>query len=198
MKLAQAEKKNEVLSEQVSEAEQQAADAKKSEEKALRRASVLETDSGFQRQKIEQLEAQVSEQADQIKELEARPVEVAVPEPSHEVQNLQDAMRRINAEQEAYNAKVENEHFKQVQEIHAKHRAETDALRAEYEAKLAAAQTAPTETPAPDSKEVFKAYLANAIDAAKRMTAFLTAHPSEPCREQAEKFFQTILQEVQA
>lgn len=148
------------------------------------------------RKKIKALETQVSEQADQIKELEARPVEVAVPEPSHEVQNMQDAMRRINAEQEAYNAKVENEHFKQVQEIHAKHRAETDALRAEYEAKLAAAQTAPTEIPAPDSKEVFKAYLANAIDAAKRMTAFLTAHPSEPCRAQAEKFFQTILQEV--
>ena len=197
MKLAQAEKKNEVLSEQVSEAEQQAADAKKSEEKALRRASVLETDSGFQRQKIEQLEAQVSEQADQIKELEARPVEVAVPEPSHEVQNMQDAMRRINAEQEAYNAKVENEHFKQVQEIHAKHRAETDALRAEYEAKLAAAQTAPTETPAPDSKEVFKAYLANTIDATNRMMAFLADHPNDTCKSQAELFFTTVLKEVQ-
>lgn len=196
MKLAQAEKKNEVLSEQVSEAEQQAAAAKKGEEKALHRASVLETDSSFQRQKIEQLETQVSEQADQIKELESRPVEVAVPEPSHEVQNLQDAMRRINAEQEAYNAKVENEHFKQVQEIHAQHRAETDALRAEYEEKLAAAQAAPTESPAPDSKEIFKAYLANAIDAAKRMTAFLAAHPNEACRKQAEKFFQTMIGEV--
>lgn len=198
MKLAQAEKKNEVLSEQVSEAEQQAAAAKKGEEKALHRASVLETDSGFQRQKIEQLEAQVSEQADQIKELESRPVEVAVPEPSHEVQNLQDAMRRINAEQEAYNAKVENEHFKQVQQIHAQHRAETDALRAEYEAKLTAAQAAPTETPAPDSKEIFKAYLANAIDATKRMMAFLADHPNDACRAQAERFFSTAMKEVQA
>lgn len=198
MKLAQAEKKNEVLSEQVSEAEQQAAAAKKGEEKALHRASVLETDSGFQRQKIEQLEAQVSEQADQIKELEARPVEVAVPEPSHEVQNLQDAMRRINAEQEAYNAKVENEHFKQVQQIHAQHRAETDALRAEYEEKLAAAQAAPTEAPEPDSKEIFKAYLANAIDAAKRMMAFLAEHPNDACRAQAERFFSTAIKEVQA
>lgn len=149
------------------------------------------------RKKIKALETQVSEQADQIKELEARPVEVAVPEPSHEVQNMQDAMRRINAEQEAYNAKVENEHFKQVQEIHAKHRAETDALRAEYEAKLAAAQTAPTETPAPDSKEVFKAYLANAIDATKRMMAFLADHPNDTCKSQAERFFTTVLKEVQ-
>lgn len=149
------------------------------------------------RKKIKALETQVNEQADQIKELESRPIDVVpVPDQSHEVQNLQDAMRRINAEQEAYNAKVENEHFKQVQQIHAQHRAETDALRAEYEEKLAAAQAAPAETPEPDSKEIFKAYLANAIDAAKRMTAFLAAHPNEACRKQAEKFFQTMIGEV--
>ena len=194
MKLAQAEKKNEVLSEQVSEAEQQAADARKSEQKALQRASVLETDSAFQRQKIEQLEAQVSEQADQIEELENRPVEVAVPEPSHELQNMQDAMRRINLEHEQWSAKIQDDHIRHVQEINRQHRAETDALRAEYEEKLAAAQAAPAE--APDSKEVFKVYLAAVIDAAKRMMAFLSAHPDDACRAQAEKAFQTMLQEV--
>lgn len=196
MKLAQVEKSNELLTEQVSEAEQKAADAKKNEMKALGRVSVLETDAGFQRQKIEQLEAQVGEQADQIKELESRPVEVAGLEPSHEVQNMQDAMRRMNLEHEQWSAKMQDDHIKQVQEINRKHRAETDALRAEYEEKLAAAQAAPAETPEPDSKEIFKAYLANAIDAAKRMTAFLAAHPNEACRAQAEKFFQTMIGEV--
>ena len=194
MKLAQAEKKNEVLSEQVSEAEQQAADARKSEQKALQRASVLETDSAFQRQKIEQLEAQVSEQENQIEELENRPVEVAVPEPSHELQNMQDAMRRINLEHEQWSAKIQDDHIRHVQEINRQHRAETDALRAEYEEKLAAAQASHTE--APDSKEVFKVYLAAVIDAAKRMMGFLSAHPDDACRAQAEKFFQTMLQEV--
>lgn len=143
----------------------------------------------------QRLEDQVQSLTDQVRELESRPVEVAVPEPSHEVQNMMDAMRRINAEQEAYNAKVENDHFKHVQEIHAKHRAETDALRAEYEEKLAAAQTA--EAPAPDGKEIFKAYLANAIDATKRMMAFLSKHPDPACRAQAERFFSTALKEVQ-
>lgn len=143
----------------------------------------------------QRLEDQVQSLTDQVHELESRPVEVAVPEPSHEVQNMMDAMRRINAEQEAYNAKVENDHFKHVQEIHAKHRAETDALRAEYEEKLAAAQTA--EAPAPDGKEIFKAYLANAIDATKRMMAFLSEHPDPACRAQAERFFSTALKEVQ-
>lgn len=147
---------------------------------------------------ISSLTAKVSEQTERIDELESRPVEVAVPEPSREVQNLQDAMRRINLEHEQWSAKMQDDHIKQVQEINRKHRAETDALRAEYEEKLAAAQASPTEAPEPDSKEIFKAYLANVIDAAKRMTAFLAAHPNEACRAQAEKFFQTMIGEVSA
>lgn len=131
---------------------------------------------------------------EQIEELESRPVEVAVPEPSHELQNMQDAMRRINLEHEQWSAKIQDDHIRHVQEINRQHRAETDALRAEYEEKLAAAQAAPAE--APDSKEVFKVYLAAVIDAAKRMMAFLSAHPDAACRAQAEKAFQTILQEV--
>jgi len=131
---------------------------------------------------------------EQIEELESRPVEVAVPEPSHELQNMQDAMRRINLEHEQWSAKIQDDHIRHVQEINRQHRAETDALRAEYEEKLAAAQAAPAE--APDSKAVFKVYLAAVIDAAKRMMAFLSAHPDDACRAQAEKAFQTMLQEV--
>lgn len=131
---------------------------------------------------------------EQIEELESRPVEVAVPEPSHELQNMQDAMRRINLEHEQWSAKIQDDHIRHVQEINRQHRAETDALRAEYEEKLAAAQAAPAE--APDSKELFKVYLAAVIDAAKRMMAFLSAHPDAACKAQAEKAFQTILQEV--
>lgn len=146
---------------------------------------------------ISSLTAKVSEQTERIDELESRPVEVAVPEPSHELQNMQDAMRRINLEHEQWSAKMQDDHIKHVQEINRQHRAETDALRAEYEEKLAAAQASPAETPEPDSKEIFKAYLANAIDAVKRMTAFLAAHPNEACRAQAERFFTAAMKEVQ-
>lgn len=145
----------------------------------------------------QRLEDQVQSLTDQVRELESRPVEVAVPEPSHELQNMQDAMRRINLEHEQWSAKMQDDHIKHVQEINRQHRAETDALRAEYEEKLEAAQASPTETPEPDSKEIFKAYLANAIDAVKRMTAFLAAHPNEACRAQAERFFTAAMKEVQ-
>ena len=155
-------------------------------------------------EEIDDLKARLKERTEQmndmqaqIDELESRPVEVAVPEPSHELQNMQDAMRRINLEHEQWSAKIQDDHIKHVQEINRQHRAETDALRAEYEEKLAAAQAAPAETPAPDSKEIFKAYLANAIDAVKRMTAFLAAHPNEACRAQAERFFAAAMKEVQ-
>lgn len=144
----------------------------------------------------QRLEDQVQSLTDQISELESRPIEVAVPEPSHELQNMQDAMRRINLEHEQWSAKMQDDHIKHVQEINRQHRAETDALRAEYEEKLAAAQASPAETPEPDSKEVFKVYLAAVIDAAKRMMAFLSANPDDACKAQAEKAFQTILQEV--
>ena len=88
----------------------------------------------------QRLEDQVQSLTDQVRELESRPVEVAVPEPSHELQNMQDAMRRINLEHEQWSAKMQDDHIKHVQEINRQHRAETDALRAEYEEKLAAAQ----------------------------------------------------------
>lgn len=144
--------------------------------------------------KLVKSEEQNEKLQEQIEELENRPVEVAVPEPSHELQNMQDAMRRINLEHEQWSAKIQDDHIRHVQEINRQHRAETDALRAEYEEKLAAAQAAPAE--APDSKAVFKVYLAAVIDAAKRMMAFLSAHPDDACRAQAEKAFQTMLQEV--
>lgn len=161
------------------------------------RADRLAREAQEKDEQISSLTAKVSEQTERIDELESRPVEVAVPEPSREVQNMQDAMRRINLEHEQWSAKMQDDHIKQVQEINRQHRAETDALRAEYEEKLAAAQAAPTEAPEPDSKEIFKAYLANAIDAAKRMTAFLAAHPNEACRAQAERFFAAAMKEVQ-
>lgn len=132
----------------------------------------------------------------EIKELESRPIEVAVPDASHEVENIRDAMRRLNREHDEWSARIQDEHFKDVQRIHAENREKMDKLRAEYEEKLAAAQAADAQ--APDSKEIFKAYLANAIDAVKRMTGFLAAHPNDACKSQAVRFFEAAMKEVQA
>ena len=184
------------LKEQIAALQHQNSDSETARQDAEQRAQKWYDDVMAKDDEINSLTAQIHEQLDRITELENRPVEVAVPEPSHELQNMQDAMRRINLEHEQWSAKMQDDHIKHVQEINRQHRAETDAMRAEYEEKLAAAQASPAETPEPDSKEIFNAYLANAIDAAKRMTAFLAAHPNEACRKQAEKFFQTMIGEV--
>ena len=105
-------------------------------------------------------------------------------------------MRRLNREHDEWSAKIQDEHIKDVQRIHAENREKMDKLRAEYEEKLAAAQAADAQ--APDSKEIFKAYLANAIDAVKRMTGFLAAHPNDACKSQAVRFFEAAMKEVQA
>ena len=182
------------LKSQIAALQSQNADSEKARLDAETRAQQWYDKAQDMDDTISTLKATITKQEDQIEELENRPVEVAVPEPSHEVQNLQDAMRRLNREHDEWSTKIQDEHIKHVQEIHAKHREETEALRAEYEQKLAAAKEA--EAPEPDSKEVFKVYLAAVIDAAKRMTAFLNAHPNDACRAQAEKFFQTMIGEV--
>lgn len=132
----------------------------------------------------------------EIKELESRPIEVAVPDASHEVENMRDAMRRLNREHDEWSARIQDEHFKDVQRIHKEYREKMDQLRAEYEEKLADSQQG--DAPEPGGKEIFKAYLANAIDAAKRLTGFLTAHPDDTCRAQAVRFFEAAMKEVQA
>lgn len=97
---------------------------------------------------------------EQVEELESRPVEVAVAETdSHEIENLKDAMKRVDLD---WSLK-----YNELQESNLKE-------RAEYEEKLAN-----TAKSGADCKEVFKVYLANAIDAVKRLISFANDYPEE-------------------
>ena len=178
------------------ELERQIKEIRAEKDQAIADKSAAEAKASASTQMAESLSKQISSLEAEIKELESRPIEVAVPEPSHEVENMRDAMRRLNREHDEWSAKIQDEHIKDVQRIHAENREKMDKLRAEYEEKLAAAQAADAQ--APDSKEIFKAYLANAIDAVKRMTGFLAAHPDDTCRAQAVRFFEAAMKEVQA
>ena len=66
------------------------------------------------------------------------------------------------------------------------HTAEIERLKAEYEEKLANVE------PVSDSKAVFKAYLSNAVDAVKRLAAFVQEHPDEFFRNKTREFFENI------
>lgn len=130
--------------------------------------------------KVTQLEAE-------IKELENRPIEVAVETDSKEVANLKDAMRRVDLDWSEKYSKLEEDSLKDRRELLQKAeqaekdkqdklsqlRAELDRTKAEYEKKLAEKADV---TPTQDDKAIFKAYLSTAVDSVTRLVDFVNEH----------------------
>lgn len=130
--------------------------------------------------KVTQLEAE-------IKELESRPIEVAVETDSKEVANLKDAMRRVDLDWSEKYSKLEEDSLKDHRELLQKAeqaekdkqdklsqlREELDRTKAEYEKKLAEKADI---TPTQDDKAIFKAYLSTAVDSVTRLVGFVNEH----------------------
>ena len=130
--------------------------------------------------KVTQLEAE-------IKELESRPIEVAVETDSKEVANLKDTMKRVDLDWSEKYSKLEEDSLKDRRELLQKAeqaekdkqdklsqlREELDRTKAEYEKKLAGkAEITPTQ----DDKAIFKAYLSTAVDSVTRLVGFVNEH----------------------
>lgn len=130
--------------------------------------------------RIRQLEAE-------IKELENRPIEVAVETDSKEVANLKDAMKRVDLDWSQRYSQLEEENLRERRELLQKAdnaekdkqdklsqlREELDRTKAEYEKKLA--ENAPARL-VQDDKAVFKAYLSNTVDSINRLCGYIDAH----------------------
>lgn len=130
--------------------------------------------------KVTQLEAE-------IKELESRPIEVAVETDSKEVANLKDAMRRVDLDWSEKYSKLEEDSLKDRRELLQKAeqaekdkqdklsqlREELDRTKAEYEKKLAEKADV---TSTQDDKAIFKAYLSTAVDSVTRLVDFVNEH----------------------
>lgn len=129
--------------------------------------------------KVTQLEAE-------IKELENRPIEVAVETDSKEVANLKDAMRRVDLDWSEKYSKLEEDSLKDRRELLQKAeqaekdkqdklsqlREELDRTKAEYEKKLGKTEITSTQ----DDKAIFKAYLSTAVDSVTRLVDFVNEH----------------------
>lgn len=126
----------------------------------------------------------------QIDELENRPIEVAVSETeSHEIENLKDAMKRVDLDWSQKYSELQEETTKEVIENNRKHNAEIEKLKAEYENKL-------KSVPVTDTKEIFRAYLSNAVDSAKRLMDFIRDNPDEFYISKAKDFYSRIMEEL--
>ena len=123
----------------------------------------------------------------EIKDLESRPIEVAVETDSKEVANLKDAMRRVDLDWSEKYSKLEEDSLKDRRELLQKAeqaekdkqdklsqlREELDRTKAEYEKRLAEKENI---TPTQDDKAIFKAYLSTAVDSVTRLVGFVNEH----------------------
>ena len=205
-KIDDLKKANDRLMQKNSDAEENARKSQKKESEAWGKVSILRSDTEMQKQKILQLEAEIKEKNDSItsledtiEELENRPIEVAVSESdSHEIQNLKDAMKRVDLDWSQKYNELQEETTKETIANNQKHAAELEQLKAEYEQKLSEAEKAAPGESVPDTKEVFKAYLSNAVDAVKRLLSFVQKHPDETIfREKTKELFNSINQNTE-
>lgn len=137
--------------------------------------------------KSQKFKDRIAELEAEIKELESRPIEVAVETDSKEVANLKDAMRRVDLDWSEKYSKLEEDSLKDRRELLQKAeqaekdkqdklsqlRAELDRTKAEYEKKLSG-KTEITSTQ--DDKAIFKAYLSTAVDSVTRLADFVNEH----------------------
>lgn len=115
------------------------------------------------------LTARIGDLEKQIKELENRPIEVAVSE---------EELKEI----ERLKAELEDSRLRQVQaEKAAQVKADlaVSTMREEYEKQLAEARAATMSDAVPDTKGIFKAYYTNAVDAMRRVTQFVSEHTAD-------------------
>lgn len=137
--------------------------------------------------KSQKFKDRIAELEAEIKELESRPIEVAVETDSKEVANLKDAMRRVDLDWSEKYSKLEEDSLKDRRELLQKAeqaekdkqdklsqlREELDRTKAEYEKKLAGKADV---TPTQDDKAIFKAYLSTAVDSVTRLVDFVNEH----------------------
>lgn len=137
--------------------------------------------------KVLEMKNRVTQLEAEIKELESRPIEVAVETDSKEVANLKDAMRRVDLDWSEKYSKLEEDSLKDRRELLQKAeqaekdkqdklsqlREELDRTKAEYEKKLAGKAEIPSTQ---DDKAIFKAYLSTAVDSVTRLVGFVNEH----------------------
>ncbi len=127
-----------------------------------------------------------------IEELESRPVEVAVAEPSEDVRQLKLTIKNLERTTEEQLASVQEEHIAAERRLRQDHAKELENKLTEqaqaYEQKLAEAAQA-----AGDDKQVFKAYFTAAYDAFNRMLDFAAkSEDSSFFREKIFKLLETV------
>lgn len=138
----------------------------------------------------------------QVKELEARPIEVAVSETdSHEIANMKEAMKICdNQWAEKYN-ELQESTIVQNRRIHQEYKEKIDSLTAEYEQKLAEMPAqSEKQVSVPDMKETFKFYYSMTYNAFSTLILFVKKQEKNDrqfCFERLDKLMDLFKKDMQ-
>ena len=134
---------------------------------------------------------------EQVKELEARPIDITVHESdSHEIANMKEAMKICdNQWAEKYN-ELQESTIIQNRQIHQEYKEKIDKLTAEYEQKLAEIPVHPEkQISVPDMKETFKLYYSMVYKAYETLVSFVQKQKPEDrdfCCEKAKLLLENL------
>lgn len=199
----------------VRELEQQIRQIRAEKDKAVADKSAAEAEASAAAQQAKSLEKaknalsqQIAALEAEIKELENRPVEVAV-EPAKDGVMDKTAFDNICKTYEQQLDKVQEDALQDTIRLNREHTEQMNNLKAESEKKLeelrsqleaAKREQSELTVSVPDSKETFKAYLATAIDAAKRLCEFIGNNSADSNHDlfvsKAKQFFEKMTEEI--
>ena len=199
----------------VRELEQQIRQIRAEKDKAVADKSAAEAEASAAAQQAKSLEKaknalsqQIAALEAEIKELENRPVEVAV-EPAKDGVMDKTAFDNICKTYEQQIDKVQEDALQDTIRLNREHTEQMNNLKAENEKKLeelrsqleaAKREQSELTVTVPDSKETFKAYLATAIDAAKRLCEFIGNNSADSNHDlfvsKAKQFFEKMTEEI--
>ena len=141
-------------------------------EQAQRQIKNLQTESRARQTTID-------EQAEYIREMENRPIEVAVAEPTDEVRQLKLTIQNLERTTEKQLDDLQEEHIAAEHRLREKHAQELE-IKLDDQAKFYEQKLAEVAQAAGDDKQVFKAYFTAAFDTFNRMLDFAKQSADKP------------------
>lgn len=148
-------------------------------------------------EKLRSKEQEITRLEKENKELRNRPTEVAVIDRPIDDDNpkLKEAIRILERENMKRNEEMDRQYLKDRRELEARKQAEINALREEYEKKLAdAAQPA---EPIDENKLKFKVYLTAAFDTLNRLLDFAEQTGEQVYKDKIKQLLNSTLAEME-
>jgi len=153
-----------------------------------------------ERKKNQLLNDEIKQLERENEELRNRPIDVAVVDNSAENdRKLNEVIRSLERENMKRNEEMDRQYIEDRRQLEADKQREINAIRDEYEKKLAESVKAAEPSPEPidADKLKFKVYLTAAFDSLKRLTDFTHKNQDDTYKEKIKQLLNSVLAELE-